>query len=184
MDRLTEVGVRDSKVLSRLQRETLKEHIEAIVDDYEIVAVPPSKIDSCNMNTVELNETVKLINKLGPDQVFVDALGSNPDAYGRRIRSLLSVNTKVHLVVENGADGSYPIVGAASILAKVARDRMINLIEEEYGPLGSGYPSDPRTVDFLRRYLRIHGDFPDVVRRKWSTVQRLQKAREASRNTD
>jgi ribonuclease HII len=105
----------------------------------------------------------------------VDALTSRPLLYERKIRSLLSLELRVELVVENHADKNYPIVGAASILAKVERDRRVRLLEKKYGTLGSGYPSDPRTIGFLRNYFRVHGDFPTVVRKRWKTIQRLKE---------
>ncbi|MCD6083220.1 ribonuclease HII, partial [Candidatus Aerophobetes bacterium] len=68
-----------------------------------------------------------------------------------------------------------PVVGAASILAKVERDRRIAQLERRYGSFGSGYPSDKRTIDFLRECFRRYGDFPPIVRRRWKTVERLRE---------
>jgi len=78
-------------------------------------------------------------------------------------------------VVENFADRNYPIVGAASILAKVERDRRISQLEKLYGPLGSGYPSDERTIEFLKGYLRRRQDLPPIVRRRWKTIRRVKE---------
>ena len=55
------------------------------------------------------------------------------------------------------ADANYPVVSAAGIAAKVTRDRKIKEWEEtvstgiEDEDAGSGYPSDPRTKDWLKR---------------------------------
>ncbi len=175
LDQLAGRGIKDSKLLSSSRRQTLKEEIESLAEGVEMVIISPSEIDSCNIGDLELKGMVKLINRFLPDQVFVDALTSRPDLYERKIRSLLFSKIRVELVVENRADKNYPIVGAASILAKVERDRRIRFLEKKYGALGSGYPSDPRTIDFLRNYFRVHGDFPRVVRRRWRTIQKLKE---------
>jgi len=175
LDQLAGRGIKDSKLLSSSRRQTLKEEIESLAEGVEMVIISPSEIDSCNIGDLELKGMVKLINRFLPDQVFVDALTSRPDLYERKIRSLLFSKIRVELVVENRADKNYPIVGAASILAKVERDRRIRFLEKKYGALGSGYPSDPRTIDFLRNYFRVYGDFPGVVRRRWRTIQKLKE---------
>jgi len=67
-------------------------------------------------------------------------------------------------------------VGAASILAKVARDQAIVKLEEKVGePVGSGYPSDPTTQEFIKRYWRDNGRLPPGTRRSWKTVDRLTR---------
>ncbi len=73
----------------------------------------------------------------------------------------------------NKADKLIPIVSAASIIAKVIRDTIINELHREYGDFGSGYPSDPRTIRFLKNWVREHGDLPPIVRRSWSTVKKI-----------
>jgi ribonuclease HII len=67
----------------------------------------------------------------------------------------------------------YPIVSAASILAKVRRDTVISELKRLYGDFGSGYPSDPKTVNFLREWiLKNRGDLP-ILRRSWGTFRRV-----------
>lgn len=175
LDELAARGIKDSKLLSPSRRQTLRGEIESLAESFELIVISPSRIDSCNMGDLELKGMVKLIKKFLPDQVFVDAPTSRPDSYERRISSLLVSKRRAELVVENRADRTYPIVGAASILAKVERDRRVRLLEKKYGALGSGYPSDPKTIDFLKSYFHIHGEFPGVVRKKWRTIQRLEE---------
>ncbi|MFW6143734.1 MAG: hypothetical protein ACOC4Z_02345, partial [Patescibacteria group bacterium] len=82
------------------------------------------------------------------------------------------------LIGENKADENYPIVSAASVLAKVARDQVIEELHKQYGDFGSGYMSDEKTRVFLRDCFAKNGDFPPIIRRKWSSVQGfLQKQR-------
>jgi ribonuclease HII len=60
-------------------------------------------------------------------------------------------------------------VAAASIVAKVERDRHVDDLRAEYGEVGSGYPSDPTTRTFLRDYVRDHGELPACARTSWKT---------------
>lgn len=78
----------------------------------------------------------------------------------------------VDVAAAHGADEDDPVVGAASIVAKVARDARMAAIDSEYpgyAEVGSGYPGDPATRSFLRAYVADHGDVPDCARRSWST---------------
>ena len=79
----------------------------------------------------------------------------------------------IRIISEHYADETYPLVSAASIMAKVRRDSEIQKLKDIYGDFGSGYPSDPRTRDFLRRLLSGGEEVPPIVRRTWKTLQRL-----------
>ncbi|MEA3485552.1 MAG: ribonuclease HII [Candidatus Aerophobetes bacterium] len=172
---LTKKGVRDSKSLSSHHREELKKEIEFLCDGYELVNISPQQIDEEGMNDLELRSAVGLIKRFLPQEVFLDAPTRNCRLYEKRIRDFLPSGTKIKLVVENFADKNYPIVGAASILAKVERDRRIRELEGVYGSLGSGYPSDEKTIEFLRGYLRRGVGFPPIVRRRWKTIKRVKE---------
>jgi ribonuclease HII len=74
------------------------------------------------------------------------------------------------VVSEHKADARYAVVGAASIVAKVTRDRIIDELRAEFGEIGSGYPSDAKTVSFLKEYIREHGVPPTCARKSWQTV--------------
>ena len=78
-------------------------------------------------------------------------------------------NSTIHS--QHKADVNYRIVGGASIIAKVVRDRIMEELQESLGfPIGSGYPSDPNTVSALPNLIgpeQIHSD----VRWSWSTVK-------------
>jgi ribonuclease HII len=88
------------------------------------------------------------------------------------------VSVDVH--AEHSADGTYPIVAAASIVAKVERDRRVEELRDEYGDVGSGYPSDPTTRAFLREYVREHGRLPACARASWKTCDDVLCANEQS----
>ena len=176
--KLSQRGVRDSKKLTASKREKLNREIQLLAEGYELIIISPQVIDREGMNDLELKGIVKLINKFLPEQVFLDAPTRNCLSFERKIRELLLAELKVKLVVENFADENYPIVGAASILAKVERDRRISELEREYGNLGSGYPSDEKTIRFLKKYLNQHGCFPPIARKKWKTLARIKKEEE------
>jgi ribonuclease HII len=61
-------------------------------------------------------------------------------------------------------------------VAKVIRDSIISRLKETYGEFGSGYPSDPRTIEALRRWVSS-GSIPPIVRRSWRTVRRMLSSR-------
>ncbi len=111
----------------------------------------------------------------------MDAPTRNCFSYEKKIRRLLSAEMKVELVVENFADKNYPVVGAASILAKVERDRIISELGKQYGDIGSGYPSDEKTIKFLREYFHREKCFPPIVRKRWKTLQRIKMEEERER---
>ena len=53
--------------------------------------------------------------------------------------------------------------------------KLIEKINKEYikmGGIGSGYPSDPKTKEFLTNFT--YAEMPDFVRKSWNTVQKLK----------
>lgn len=82
------------------------------------------------------------------------------------------------IVAEHKADSKYISVGAASIIAKTTRDGIIAEIQKKYakyGDIGSGYPADERTTEFLKNYLKIEGKLPEEVRTAWATTKDILK---------
>jgi len=55
----------------------------------------------------------------------------------------------------------------------VRRDGAIRVLRSMYGDFGSGYPSDPRTMMFLREWVRTRGGLPRIARKSWSTSRRM-----------
>ncbi len=166
-EELKDIGVKDSKELSPRRREEL---FEEIVDSYHVyvVELPPPLIDEYvragKLNVLEMEAAVGIIRESRAERVIVDSPDPNSERYGEEIAR----RTGVHVVSEHGAE-RYPVVAAASIVAKVLRDRRIREIEEEYGiKVGSGYPHDENTLTFLRAN-RL--SLPPFVRRSWKTVR-------------
>lgn len=173
-NRLAEIGVKDSKALSPARRESLYTDISAVVERVFVPHVLPSQIDADNLNTLGAIEIGRMITEAQPDEVYLDApvVRRGIPAYCQKLRALLP-DVQFKLVAENKADEKYPIVAAASIIAKVTRDEAIRKLHGQYGYFGSGYPSDPRTVEFLTQSYEQTGAFPEIVRQKWLTVRRL-----------
>ena len=173
LKKLTSLGVKDSKKLSPKLREFLYKKIIDIVDDYYIAKIPPKSIDvsvkkHC-LNGLEAKYMARVVSKLDPDTSYVDSCDVNPKRFGKVI-SQLSDNHKIKSY--HHADSRFVVVSAASILAKVIRDRAIARLRKEYN-LGSGYPSDSATVKFVTRYYKKNHEMPSFVRKSWKPVQRI-----------
>lgn len=172
LPRLEAIGPADSKLLSRGQRQALFDQITANFTT-RTIAVEPQRLEE-NLTQVELGCLAALINELQPDHVYLDAPvpPSAIPAFVLQLRSRLA--KPCTLVAENRAESRYPAVAAASIVAKVTRDRAMSTLHEQYGDIGWGYPAEPKTLAFLHRCLS-QGSFPDCVRTRWATVQRLRQ---------
>ena len=176
---LNSIGVRDSKLLSPNTRKKLVKKIRQVADKIKIIEVSPKEIDSrvtlgMSLNTLEAKYMSKIIVELNPEIVYVDAADVKPERFSKTIRSFLPASRrKISIISEHNADKTYPIVSAASIIAKVRRDQIIKQLKKIYGDFGSGYPSDKKTIQFLENYVRKHHKLPGCVRKTWSTAKRI-----------
>ncbi|RLJ00252.1 MAG: ribonuclease HII, partial [Candidatus Aenigmatarchaeota archaeon] len=165
------------------RREKLAKQIEKIAKDILIVKVGPCKIDNykkegINLNRLEAIKFAEILNYLNPHLAYIDS----PENNTQRFEKMLSKMTNVNFIAEHYADKKYPIVSAASILAKVERDKEMAKIRKKYGVRGSGYPSDTETIAWMREYLKEHKDFPEgLVRMSWATTQALIAKRRQSK---
>ncbi|MEE8632029.1 MAG: ribonuclease HII [Candidatus Bathyarchaeia archaeon] len=175
--RLLEIGVRDSKLLTRSQREVLAPMIRDIALRVCIEEVSPSDIDEVVMkgrrlhklNRLEARRMAAIVEELKPDVAVVDAADVRPERFKQHIIENLS--SPLELVSEHKADENYPVVSAASIIAKVVRDRKVDGLKSTYGDFGSGYMGDRRTKEFLLNLARTCKDYPDFIRRSWKPAR-------------
>ncbi len=186
LDALAEMGVRDSKLLTPRKREILETGIKKIADRYYILEVSPFQIDELRkimtMNEIMVECYAKVLEELKPDSAFVDAADVISSRFGENIQK--KYMRKIDITSEHDADKKYPIVSAASILAKVQRDAMVKQIERKIGfEIGSGYPSDPKTIRFLEEWIGEHGSLPDFARSSWETAKRLIDKNNISQRT-
>ena len=179
LTKLRDLGVKDSKLLSAHRRERLKQEIKKLVLQFHIVELSPAEIDQVvekkkklhKLNRLEANTMAEVIKILKPDIAYVDASDVIAERFKEHIRERLSF--EVEIVSEHKADATYPIVSAASIIAKVKRDIAVNELIKKYGDMGAGYPSDPRTIRFLENWITHHGSYPDFVRKSWKPAKKL-----------
>ena len=180
LETLKAMGIKDSKLIPPARREELFDEIIKLVDSYDIIEISASEIDEyqergINLNQMEARVAAKIINKLKPSKVYVDS--PEPANGGAKFGIMINefLNVEPEMIAEHGADAKYVVAGAASILAKVARDREVARIIEEIGAdVGSGYPHDPRCKSYLEENFR--GPIHKYLRKCWSTYKRLNEA--------
>ncbi len=174
------LGVKDSKLLSPKKRESLALEITRITERSHTLRLLPKEIDRAvksgrrlhKLNRLEAQNMAKIIELLKPDVVYVDAADVVPDRFKYHIQEGLSFKTRV--VSQHKADRIYPIVSAASILAKVERDKEISALRRTYGDFGSGYLTDPKTMVFLNQWLQDNREYPDFVRKSWKPARKAK----------
>jgi ribonuclease HII len=180
-DGLDALGVRDSKRLSPARREALAAQIEAATEVF-VVEMHAREIDERRrertMNEIMVERFVDVLTHFLSDRAIVDAADVKPERFAANLGACYrnACGGEIALISENKADERYPLVSAASIVAKVHRDRSMRALEAELGcTIGSGYPSDPKTIQFLQslREDRDFDDLPHYVRRSWRTVRDL-----------
>ena len=173
-------GVGDSKDIRPERRERLAKEIRESADTVGVAEIPVERIDAdgTDMNTLTVDAQAAALSSVAREGLpgTVDAGDTDAARFGRRVAD--SVDAEVSVTAEHGADETDPLVGAASIVAKVARDAHVTELAEEYGDVGSGYPSDPTTRAFLADYVDRHGELPACARRSWSTCDDVLAAAE------
>jgi ribonuclease HII len=179
-------GVGDSKDIQPERREELALAIHEAANAVGLAEIPVERIDSeeTDMNDLTVAAHAEALSEVAidGDEGYVDAGDTNAVRFEGNVAD--RVGADVDLRAEHGADETYPIVGAASIVAKVARDAHVARLAAEYGAVGSGYPSDPDTRQFLREYVLEHDALPECARRSWQTSQDALAAAEQSSLTD
>ena len=170
---LKQLGVRDSKALSRRRRSELTPRISEIAR-VRTVIIPAERLEEKeDLNDTELRAMARLIAELKPDKIYLDvpAHPRGVERFRRRLKELVGPGPE--LFGENRAEQRWPVVAAASIVAKVKRDEEVSKLHKKYGDFGWGYPSERKVREFLERWYREHGDLPPCVRRRWKTVEKL-----------
>ncbi len=179
INKLKKQGIRDSKKLTPLARERLYKIIINTVDNYYVVRISPKIIDKSvfnhSLNHLEARYMAKVISKLSPSIAFVDSCDVNTRRFGKEISKLTS-HSKIKSY--HHADSKFVVVSAASILAKVSRDRAITRLRKKYA-VGSGYPADPKTKAFIKKSIKRNMPLT-FIRKSWKPVQILLKNKKSS----
>ena len=172
---LRSLGVKDSKQLVSEKREEIFISLEGCLT-IKYAQITPFQIDENNSQgrtlfELEVRAIAEVVNRENPKILFVDSLSSNPKKFAGYLRKFLTVNCEI--IAENKADVKYPIVSSASVIAKVLRERELDEIKKNIKiNCGSGYPSDWRTVEFLRKYFKSE-DFAFIFRKSWQSYKDL-----------
>ena len=186
IEQLKLLGVRDSKLISPKRREFLFSKIKKIAADCKIIKTSASEIDDkiakkINLNWIEARKAAKIINNLVKDlkskvEVIVDCPSPNTHAWHNYLMEYVDKPAKIKLRCEHKADLNYVVVGAASILAKVTRDKEVEKIKKEYGiECGSGYPADPLCIKFLKTNKAKELAKLGFIRKSWATWKNVEK---------
>jgi len=176
-------GFKDSKLLTPKKR---KELFELIKKNYEyaIEIIEPEEIDiyrrKNQLNILNRRAFEKVISKLNPMVAYVDAADVNEERFGREIKINLTNENDTDVISMHKADSKIPIVAAASIIAKQTRELEIHKLKEEIGDFGSGYPSDSRTIKFLKSYFHDNSKWPSGTRKSWKTIERIRPVKKLS----
>ena len=177
---LRQLGVKDSKLLSPKKREALFNEITRLAENHHVIKIPPSEIDHAvecqiklhKLNRLEAKTMTQIINILKPNEAYLDAADVLEERFTQHVQEGLTVKTKI--TSKHKADKIYPVVSAASIIAKVERDKEIETLKQVYGDFGSGYLADKKTLRFLKQWLQTHSDYPSCVRKSWKTAKQIK----------
>ncbi len=177
-----DLGVKDSKLVPKKKRAELFEIIKKEVKEYKIIVVPAEELNVLmnrySLNEIEAQKTAEMISllKIRPDDIILDSPDTIESKYKQRIidnlRNIKFDLGKSKVISEHKADLNYICAGCASILAKVTRDTLMNSL---VGFELSGYSSDPKTIDYLKKYILEHKKIPDFARSKWETINNVMK---------
>ncbi len=187
-ERLRELGVRDSKKLAPARRDQMA---QSLLGDHpnQVIVVPAADIDAlrstASLNLIEArlfaSAVLALVDRLGEGTVvtaYLDAADTSEATFERYFRSAMAgapgAVTVRGVISRHEADDVFPVVSAASVLAKSRREVEVSLISQELGEdFGSGYPGDERTIAFLEKWISEKGVLPPHTRSSWRTAQRL-----------
>ncbi|XP_003976099.2 ribonuclease H2 subunit A isoform X1 [Takifugu rubripes] len=192
-EELKDLKVADSKTLTEAEREALFEKMDEAKSyvGWALQVLSPNTISNSmlqrtkyNLNALSHDTAIGLVQHaldcgVQLKEVFVDTVGP-ADKYEDKLSKIFP---GIAVTVRPKADSLFPIVSAASICAKVARDFAVKhwRFGEDLGEVdadyGSGYPSDPKTKAWLLRYLDPVFGYPQLVRFSWSTAQTLMDSR-------
>lgn len=159
----------DSKKLDKKSRSELFEKINEETRAYFIKISPETIDETENLNFLEWRIMDAIMLAFSFDKANVDAVGNTDEQKNYFIDNSPLMNEDIN--VESDADDLYNSVGSASIIAKEVRDRHIRELSVDYGEIGSGYPSDQNTRQWLENNI---DNLPEFVRKSWSTIDKIK----------
>ena len=178
LEELENLGVKDSKKLSDKKRESIRDKLESVGDVF-LEEITASEIDDLrevmSLNEIELKGFADLVDRAEPDEVIMDPPEPDGNRFIGKVKDLLdSDGEKIDFTAEHGADDTFPVVSAASIVAKSARESHVEKLQQKYGyDFKSGYPHDEPTIEFLEKFIEEKDRLPEETRLSWSTAERI-----------
>jgi ribonuclease HII len=170
---LREMGVKDSKALTAKARARLFGEILEVVDSFYVHKIKNTEVDDSvllkELNRLEAKAMAHVINNIKVDEVYVDCCDVNTDRYKENITCHLNCSPRLHSM--HHADATNIVVSAASVIAKITRDQEIQEIRNKYRNIGSGYPSDEKTMRFIKKWVSKKGEAPEFARKSWRPLR-------------
>ena len=171
------LGIKDSKQLNATKRKELAKLIKERYD-YAVEIIEAETVDKYRrqnkLNELNREAFERVISKLNPNVAYVDAADVNESRFGKQIKERLTNQKDTDVISMHKADAKIDVVAAASIIAKETRENEIRKLKEKIGDFGSGYPSDERTIKFLKSFYSDNGKWPTGTRKSWKTVERIR----------
>jgi len=171
------LGIKDSKQLTQRKRKELYNRIKAEFN-FAVEIIEPKIVDEYRkrnkLNELNRGAFERLISKLNPNVAYVDAADVNENRFGSQIKANLTNKNDTDVISMHKADAKIDVVAAASIIAKETREREIEKLKDKIGDFGSGYPSDERTIKFLKSFYADNGKWPTGTRESWKTLERIR----------
>lgn len=170
---LKKLASKDSKQLTPSQREEILSELKKFCT-FQLIELTASDLnflmEKTSLNDIEAKAMADLIKKSGECDVMIDI----PDRYAWTFRKRMEKFGVKRFEAEHKADEKHPIVAAASICAKVIRDKRIEEIKSSTLDFGSGYPGDPKTRAALRD-KRSFALLRPYIRKKWKTLETVKQ---------
>ncbi|RLG83283.1 MAG: ribonuclease HII [Thermoprotei archaeon] len=176
LEAINGLGVRDSKLLTPNIREKLVPYIIKYSLAVIVSRISPIEIDHYNLNELTisridyiLGSLSKVIDPFQVRRITIDMI----TGYRKYSPNYKRYFPDADVIFEVDADAKYAEVSAASIIAKYYRDQLINELKRYYGEIGSGYPTDQRTINWIKSLYKKGYPPPPFIRRTWGVLEKI-----------
>lgn len=166
------LGVKDSKIITKNKREKIFEQLIDKKFNFDFFIIPEVEIDANSLNKIFIEKVIYFTKNIKTDEVYLDAPCQKEKCLELSYKLSFLTGKKIYAL--NKADENIPVVSASSIISKVIRDREISKLHKIYGDFGSGYPSDQKTIKWLKENFEL-ARRGKILRNKWKLKNFIQK---------